>query len=130
MSEDQTTADLALGWIGAWLRMDLDWLRTHLAEDFLHVSPLGRLEGREPYLAVVVPLARKSVADLRVRDVVATGDRAAVWFENHTPAGVVDSCDWVRIEGGRIREIRSFYDPAHVRETLSTEDQSHFEDME
>lgn len=123
MTNRERSAALARGWIEAWKRMDLRWLRRHLADEFVHVSPFGRLEGREPYLATVEPLARKSVMELVIRDVVAEGDRAAIWFENRTPDGVVPTCDWVRIDGDRIVEIRSFYDPGAVRGTLSLEEQ-------
>jgi len=115
--------DLAVGWIEAWIRMDIDWLRDHLAEDFTHVSPFGRFDDRDSYLAAVEPMARKSVAELRILDVVAQGDLAVIRFENVTPKGVVETCDWVRAEGGRIREIRSFYDAATVREVLSPDEQ-------
>ncbi len=121
MSEDAEA--LAVGWIEAWIRMDLAWLRRHLAPDFVHTSPFGRLEGRDPYLETVEPMARKSVRELKVRDVIASGDRAAIWFENHTPSGVVQTVDWVRVADGVIREIRSFYDTAAVRETLSDAEQ-------
>lgn len=121
MSAD--AAALARGWIEAWIRMDLDWLRTHLSGDFVHTSPFGRLEGREHYLATVEPLARKSVSELVIVAVVGTGDRAAIWFENHTPEGVVPTCDWVRVERGVIAEVRSFYDASAVRRTLSGEEQ-------
>ena len=118
-----TSAELAVGWIEAWIRMDMDWLRQHLAPDFVHVSPFGRLEGRDTYLAAVEPMARKSVVDLKVRDVIADGSQAAVRFENRTPRGVVESCDWVRVENDVIQEIRSFYDSALIREVLSPADQ-------
>lgn len=123
MTTTERTAELAAGWIEAWIRMDLDWLRNRLAPDFVHTSPFGRLEGREDYLATVEPMARKSVMELRIRDVIASGDQAAVWFENRTPHGVIDSCDWVRVEGDRIREIRSFYDSTLVRQVLSPDEQ-------
>jgi ketosteroid isomerase-like protein len=116
-------AELATGWIEAWMRMDMEWLREHLATDFVHTSPFGRLEGREPYLETVEPMARKSVSELVIKDVIATGDRAAIRFENRTPKGVVDTCDWVFIEDGLIKEIRSFYDSASVRDVLSAEEQ-------
>lgn len=103
--------------------MDIAWLRNHLAADFVHESPFGRLEGRDDYLKTVEPMARKSVMRLAICDVVAAGDRAAVWFENETPNGVVPTCDWVRVEGDLISEIRSFYDTAPVRESLSTAEQ-------
>lgn len=123
MTSGEHSARLARGWIEAWIRMDIDWLRRKLAPDFVHVSPLGRLEGRDSYLEAVEPLARKSVTELVVREVIGSGDQAAVWFENRTPAGVVPSCDWVRVEGDLIAEIRSFYDSARVREVLSPEEQ-------
>jgi hypothetical protein len=67
--------------------MDMEWLRQRLAPDFVHVSPFGRFEDRESYLAAVEPLARKSVVELRVKDVIASGNQAAVRFENRTPEG-------------------------------------------
>lgn len=119
----ERSAELAVGWIEAWIRMDMAWLRERLAPDFVHTSPFGRLEGRDSYLATVEPMARKSVRELVIRDVVASGDQAAVWFENRTPKGAVDSCDWVRVEGDVIQEIRSFYDSARIREVLSPDEQ-------
>lgn len=123
MTTHERSAELAVGWIEAWIRMDMGWLRQHLAPDFVHTSPFGRLEGRDEYLAAVEPMARKSVQRLVVKDVIASGGQAAVWFENHTPDGVVHSCDWVRVEGDMIREIRSFYDSAAIREVLSPDEQ-------
>ncbi len=123
MTETKRSAELARGWIEAWIRMDLDWLRRRLAPDFVHVSPFGRFEDRESYLATVTPMARKSVVELRIKNVIASGNQAAVWFENRTPNGVVDSCDWVRVENDQIREIRSFYDSTMIREVLPPADQ-------
>lgn len=123
MPSNASSAALARGWIEAWVRMDLAWLREHLAPEFVHTSPFGRLEGRDHYLETVEPMVRKSVQQLVIREVVAEGDRAAIWFENRTPAGTIDSCDWIFVEDGRIREIRSFYDSGKVREVLSPEEQ-------
>lgn len=123
MSRSERSAELARLWIEAWINMDMAWLRRWLAADFVHVSPFGRLEGRDVYLATVEPMARKSVMELVIKDVIASGDQAAVWFANRTPAGVVDSCDWVRVENDLIKEIRSFYDTALVRDVLSPEEQ-------
>jgi len=119
----ERSAELAVGWIEAWIRMDMAWLRTWLAPDFVHVSPFGRFADRESYLAAVEPMARKSVVELTIPDVIASGDQAAVRFENRTRRGVVESCDWIRIEDDRIKEIRSFYDSATIREVLSPADQ-------
>ena len=123
----ERSAELARSWIEAWSRMDLGWFRENLASDFVHVSPFGRLEGREHYLATVEPMARKSVVKLVVKQVVATGNQAAVWFENRTSKGVVESCDWVCVESGEIKAIRSFYDRATIQEILSPADQRDLE---
>jgi ketosteroid isomerase-like protein len=118
VTTSESSAKLAVQWIEAWIKMDMEWLRRNLAPDFVHVSPFGRLEGRDSYLATVEPMARKSVMELEVTDVVASGNRAAVWFQNRTPKGVVESCDWVRVENDLIKEIRSFYDSALIKEVL------------
>jgi ketosteroid isomerase-like protein len=123
MTGTERGAALARGWIEAWGRLDMEWLRRSLAPDFVHTSPFGRLEGREPYLATVEPMARKSVVELRIVDVLGGEAQAAVRFENRTAEGTVESCDWLRIEDGRIREVRSFYDPAAIRKLLSAEEQ-------
>jgi ketosteroid isomerase-like protein len=119
MKMSEKSAELAARWIEAWGKMDLEWLRQTLAPDFVHVSPFGRFEDRESYLATVEPMARKSVIELTVKDVIASGNHAVVQFENKTPKGVVESCEWVRVENELIKEIRSFYDSALIREVLS-----------
>lgn len=123
MTSTKRSGELAVGWIEAWIRMDMEWLRQRLAPDFVHTSPFGRLEGREHYLSIVEPMARKSVQKLELKDVIASGNQAAVWFVNETPEGVIPSCDWVRVEDDQIKEIRSFYDSSAVREVLSPAEQ-------
>jgi ketosteroid isomerase-like protein len=120
---DESSAELARGWMEAWTRMDIEWLRERLAPGFVHTSPFGRLEGRESYLETVEPMARKSVQELVIKQIIATGDQAAVWFENRTPRGIIPSCDWIRTEDGLITEIQSFYDSATVREVLAPDEQ-------
>ncbi len=123
MTMRERSAELAVGWIEAWIKMDMRWLRQRLAPDFVHVSPFGRFEDRESYLAAVEPMARKSVVELTIKDVIASGNQAAVRFENRTAKGVVETCDWVRVENDLIKEIRSFYDSAMIREVLSPAEQ-------
>jgi ketosteroid isomerase-like protein len=123
MTMKERSAELAVRWIEAWIKMDMEWLRQWLAPDFVHISPFGRLEGRDSYLATVEPLARKSVVELTVKDVIASGNQAAVRFQNRTPKGVVESCDWIRVENDLIKEIRSFYDTATIREVVSPAEQ-------
>ncbi len=92
--------------------------------DFVHTSPFGKLEGREHYLEVVEPMARKSVQQLKIIEIIAQGERAAIWFENQVAAGAVPSCDWLTVKDGKISAIQSFYDSVNVREVLSPEEQA------
>lgn len=123
MTDSERSARLAVGWIEAWIRMDMEWLKERLAADFVHTSPFGRLEGRDFYLETVEPMARKSVQKLEIKEVIGSGNQAAIWFDNQTPKGAIPSCDWVRVEDGLIKEIQSFYDSAKVREALSPDEQ-------
>lgn len=123
MSINERSAELAAGWIEAWMRMDLEWLKERLAPDFVHTSPFGRLKGRDTYLETVAPMARKSVQKLTIKNLISSGNQAAVWFENQTPRGTIPSCDWILVEDGLIKEIQSFYDSSKVREILSRNEQ-------
>lgn len=109
-------AEVARTWLHAWDTGDLSLLR--LTPDFVHTSPFGRIEGAEEYLRVVEPMSRKSVVGITVRDVLEGGDRAAITYEVETTAGRVEACDWVFVEGDRIREVVSYYDSVTNREAL------------
>lgn len=128
MNTNEHGRELATGWIVAWIEMDLDWLHDHLTEDFVHRSPFGSLAGRDHYLETVVPMAQKSVQKLVIKRVLAEQDQAVIWFENHTPAGVTESCDWLFIKGDRIAAIQSFYDSSAVRQVLNDDEQDELSD--
>lgn len=117
------TAELAKTWFEAWSTYDMERLRRALAPDFVHVSPFGRFDDRETYLAAVEPMARKSVSELSIREMIVDGDLAAVLYENRTPNGVVEVSEWIRVDGDRIQEIRAFYDSSKIREILTPSEQ-------
>lgn len=111
---NETTAkDLAHQWIDGWIKGDPDSIP--LAENFIHTSPFGRLEGRDHYLEIVKPMAAENVADLKIIKVLGEGNEAVIWFNMHHPNGIIPSCDWIRTEGGKIVEIQSFYDATDLR---------------
>ena len=68
---------------------------------------------------------RRFVAQASARSLYwirASGNQAAILYENKTPSGVVEACDWVRVEGDTIQEIRGFYDASSIREILDDSD--------
>ena len=113
MSESQSAEDLARVWIERWNEGAPDLIP--LAEDFTHTSPFGRVQGRQTYLDWVKPLAAQNVTELRIVRTLAHGNAAAIHFEMQTPKGLVQVCDWVVVEDGRIKEIHSFYDATDLR---------------
>lgn len=86
-----------------------------LAKSFVHVSPFGRLEGRDHYLNTVIPMSERNVTKLTVNRVLGRGTQAVIWFDMHTPGGTIPVCDWVMVENGEIIKIRSFYDATTLR---------------
>ena len=100
--------DLARAWIEIWGRGEPDNLP--LADEFVHESPFGRIEGRERYLEIVRPMAKANVASLHIEQVIAEGDSACIAFTMDTPNGPIPCCDWVSVAGDRITAVRSYYD--------------------
>lgn len=80
----------------------------------MHVSPFGRLEGREEYLEVVMPLAEANVASLHIQEVIADESRACIAFSMDTPNGPVACCDWLVVADGRIMSVTSYYDTRNI----------------
>lgn len=103
---------LARDWIEAWDRGNPSALP--LADDFVHVSPFGRLEGRQTYLGIVEPMAAENVAALQIQDVVAEDDQACVRFTMETPNGPIECCDWVAVSEGKIVSVHSYYDSRNL----------------
>ena len=77
---------LARLWIECWNQSRPDDIP--LAENFVHTSPFGRVEGRVVYLEWVKPLAAQNVAQLDIQRSMGTEDEAVVHFEMTTPTGV------------------------------------------
>ena len=116
---DLSPESLAQTWLRAWDTGNLGLLR--LSPDFVHTSPFGRIEGAEEYLRVVEPMSAKTVVGITIKDVVSGKGRAAIAYELETPKGTVEACDWVFVEDGVIREVRSYYDSVVNRSVLEDE---------
>ena len=112
----RSPSELARLWLHAWNTGQLDLLP--LTVDFVHTSPFGRFEGADEYLRMVEPMSRASVRAITVRDVVEGPGRAVIAYDVETPRGRVEACDWIFVDGDRIREVKAYYDPTKNREAL------------
>ena len=110
MSKAESLARL---WIECWNQSRPDDIP--LAENFVHTSPFGRVEGREVYLEWVKPLAAQNVAQLDIQRSMGTDDEAVVHFEMTTPTGVISVCDWVSVKDNEIVAVHSLYDASELK---------------
>lgn len=96
-------------WILVWNDGDPESLP--LAEDFTHTSPYGRIEGRERYLAWVLPMAQENVAELTIEDVMVSGNESVVRYQNRLASGAtMRACDWLTFYDGELTEVRAYYE--------------------
>ena len=114
MAECNDAERLARTWIECWNRGEPEALPLH--EDFVHVSPFGRFDGREHYLKIVKPLAKKNIVEMKIMRTLGGDDEAVIMYEKQTPKGPAPACDWVFVKNGEIVEVRSFYDAIELRE--------------
>ena len=98
-------------YLDAWARKDLDGIATHLHPDVHFRAPMQELTGRDKVLgaaARVFPLLER--LEKRAQFV---SEEAAVFcydFVCREPIGTSRTAEWIRFEGGLIRQIELFFD--------------------
>jgi hypothetical protein len=102
---------IALAYIDACGRKDLDAVAPLLAPDVVFVGPSNTVTGATPYLAVLRRIGPVWVRS-DVKKVFADGPDVCVIYDfvTDTPAGAVPIVEWLRIEAGRITAIKLFFD--------------------
>jgi ketosteroid isomerase-like protein len=103
--------NIALAYIEACGRKDLDAVDALLAPDMKFVGPGSALTGAAPYLAVLQRIGPVWVrSDLK--KVFVDGPEVCVIYDfvTDTPAGAVPIVEWLRIEGGRITSVTLVFD--------------------
>lgn len=102
---------IALAYIGACGRKDLDAVAPLLAPDIHFTGPSGIIDGATPYLATLRRIGVVWVGS-DVRKVFADGNDICVIYDlvTDTPAGAVPAVEWLRIEDGHIRSVNLYFD--------------------
>ncbi|HEY0319933.1 MAG TPA: nuclear transport factor 2 family protein [Pyrinomonadaceae bacterium] len=92
-----------------------DLSRAPLAADIFFTDPLiGELTGEEAWREFITPIL-PAFKDVRVKQHVAEGDYVATQWEADTAWGVIPILELFRIEDGRIKEARAFFDPRPIK---------------
>ena len=105
---EQELEQLTRQWILMW--NDGDPTTYPLAQDFQHISPYGRIDGRDVYLNTVIPLSKENVAHLTVEEVVVTGNQSAIRYHLKRPSGeTIQACDWLTFNDDKLSQVSSYY---------------------
>ena len=96
---------------GAFGSGDAAAARSLLADDLRFEGPIEQFDSADDYMQSVAKLAQ-IVTGTDVKTVVADGDDVVTIYDLHTntPAGTSHVAEWARVKGGKIAEMRVFFD--------------------
>lgn len=96
---------------GAFGNGDAATARSLLADDLRFEGPIEQFDSADEYMQSVAKLA-EIVTGTDVKTVVADGADVVTIYDLHTstPAGTSHVAEWARVEGGKIAEMRVFFD--------------------
>lgn len=84
------------------------------ASDVTFESPLSpELVGAEAVIEFLTGLF-PAIKDIRVKQHIVEGEYAAMRFDFETTFGLIPVFDCFRVTGGKIKQIRPFYDPRPI----------------
>lgn len=107
----QKPQDIALAYINALAQHDYDAIANLLAPNVVLVGPAATRTGAVDLLAAFKRLSAIHVRS-DVRRVFVDDNEVCVIYDfvTDTPAGVVPTIEWMKIEDGTIRSINLYYD--------------------
>lgn len=97
-------------WFSCWETGNIDELP--IVDDFKHSSPFGTIETKKRYLEVIEKNRKNFFGNkLTVIEQVKENNNVCVQFEQKNSNTGLEMlvCEWYVLEGGKIKEIRSFY---------------------
>jgi ketosteroid isomerase-like protein len=90
---------------------DIQTARSLLADDLRFEGPIEQFDSADDYMRSVSKLAQ-IVTGTDVKKVLAEGDDVVTIYDLHTntPAGTSHVAEWAKVKGGKIAEMRVFFD--------------------
>src|SRR5205814_1104043 len=84
------------------------------AEDVSFESPLSpKIIGAKPLIELLTGMF-PAIKGVTVKRFVVEAPHVVAVFDFHTTFGTIPVCDVFRVEAGRLKEIRPFYDPRPI----------------
>jgi limonene-1,2-epoxide hydrolase len=101
------------GYLDALRSKDLS--RAPLAVDIVFTDPLvGELSGEAAWRGFIEQML-PAIKDVRVRQHTCEGDYVTTLWEADTVWGIIPILELFRVEAGRIKEARAFFDPRPIK---------------
>lgn len=107
----KSTADAATAYLDAWARKDLNGIAARLHPEVHFRAPMQEVAGRDNVLGAaerVFPLLER--LEKRAQFVSENAAMFCYDFVCREPIGTSRTAEWIRFEGGLIREIELFFD--------------------
>ncbi len=82
-----------------------------LAEDIVHVSPFGTVQGRKPFVEAC-KLVVSETKEIVILDLLDEGDSVSVRYEAVTPVRRMPITEWYTLKDGLITRIDAYFDGA------------------
>ncbi len=118
---DNTASAIVHAFFDAWMRKDGPAMRALMADDLAYANPLGAYATADAFLGPLLEFSA-TLRRLRILEVTACGDRAAVLYdcECAAPVGNLRTAWFVRVEGEKLRTIESVFDATELRKVYGT----------
>ena len=104
-----TAADVVERYSRALSARDFDTARSLLADDLHFEGPIDTFDRADDYLKAIRGLLTMAKG-MEHQATVAQGDDVAVFYRLDTPVAVAPVAEWYRVRGGRIAEVRAYFD--------------------
>ena len=92
-----------------------DLSRAPIAPDIFFTDPLiGELTGEEAWRGFLTQML-PAISGITVKQHVTEGDYVSTLWEADTVWGTIPILELFRVEGGRIKEARAFFDPRPIK---------------
>ena len=106
---DTTAADVVERYTRALADRDFTAARGLLADDLRFEGPIDRFERADDYVQAISGLYGM-VRGVEHQATIAQGDDVAVFYVLDTPVARAPVAEWYTVRGGRIAEVRAYFD--------------------
>ena len=106
---DMTAADVVESYSRALSARDFETARSLLADDLRFEGPIDTFDRADDYINAIKGLLSMA-RGFEHQAAIAQGDDVAVFYRLDTPVALAPVAEWYRIQGGKIKELRAYFD--------------------